>query len=315
MMEESPYALMERIVKFVRNSIFTFLKHYQYFTTTPALLMLPFSALVLLPRPLFSSYEIPISLLHDGRFSPSSSSSKFTLFLNQKFSQSFFFSVFILPFTLSSLLMAKASIIQALNHHKPSPPPPPFPSCLTLYNPLLKTHIYNVILIIFIHTAAIFLHFLTPFSSFRAFGFFQTISQTVGRLVFYALLTNVTVVCNFALVVAGMENCNGYAAIYKARTLLRKGRNSMALLLLALLTNLGLASLKALFCFRLVRPNHLVERLGLSRALEGILIAYLYSLVIVLDTIACCLLLRSCEFDFSTEHSSGFRYCDQIELV
>lgn len=182
MMEESPYALMERIVKIMRKSIFIFLKHFQYFTTTPVLLMLPFSASVLLSRPLFSSYKIPISLLHDQSFS--ASSSKFNLFLNQNFSQSFFSSILIIPLTLSSLLMAKASIIQALNHHKPSPSPPPLSTCLTLYKPLLKTHLYNLVLIISVNTAALFLHFLTSFSSFPTFGFFRTIFQTVGRLVF-----------------------------------------------------------------------------------------------------------------------------------
>lgn len=111
---------------------------------------------------------------------------------------------------------------------------------------------------------------------------------------------------NLALVVAMMETCKGHVAIYKA-CLLRKGKNSMALLLF-LPTNLGLVSIEALFRFRVIRIYQFLGEITASMALEGLLIAYLYSLLIVLDTIICCLFYKSCE-------ARGQFHRNDIELV
>ena len=316
MTEEFPYALMERAWKIMRKSISTYLNHFQYYATASVLLMLPFSATALLiSQTLFSSSQISLELYF--------SSPKFTFFpiTNTKSyfsSQTFFSSVLIMPFALSSLLLSKASIIQALkDNNNPKRPcsQTPFFSCLSLYKPLLITQLFNMILSVSIIASTSLIS--TAFSSLEAFGFFNAMLRTICGLVFYAIITNTAVLCNLSLAVAGLENCAGYKAMHKAY-LLRKGSNSIAMLL-ALPTNIGLASIEALFCLRVVRAyNHdldhgLIQRPSPSMAFEGILIAYLYSIVVVLDTIACCLFLKSCRSDSSTENPIGF--CNNFELV
>lgn len=249
----------------MRKSIFIFLKYFHYFSTIPVLLLLPFSASILISK------SFPTS-------------SKFCLFLTNSFSHSFFDSILITPFALSTFLIAKAYIIQALNHHyhHHGPSLPPFSPCLSLYKPLLQTHLCNMVLSI----AASMV--IAIFVLITASGFLHGLLQLVTRIVLYAFVTNIIVLCNLALVVAGMENCSGYRAIYRAYLLRRSGTNSMALFLLAIPTQLGLASIKALFWYRLVRAyDQLGGRSNFGMALEGLLIAYLYSIVIVLDTIAC----------------------------
>lgn len=277
----------------MRKSVSTFLKHFQYFTTTPVLLLLPFSSSVLISQPLFTS--------SDSRFSNSSKYFSQTLISSSS-------TILITAFALSSLLIAKASVIRSLNR----PKSPSFSSCLPLYKPLVLTHLFNITLCTSINITRIFLlsRIFSPSGSFR---FFNPTIQTVCGLVLYAFLANIILLCNLALVVAGMENCSGYKAIHKAY-LVRKGRNS-TVLVSAFATNLGLASVEALFRFRLVRSQHLNERpiISLSMSLEGILIAYLYSIIIVLDTIACYYFIKSCRSDSSAENPNGFS--NQIELV
>ncbi|KAF3444806.1 hypothetical protein FNV43_RR14499 [Rhamnella rubrinervis] len=246
----------------MRKSIFVFLKYFHYFSTIPVLLLLPFSASILITK------SFPTS-------------SKFGLFLTNSFSDS----ILITPLALSLFLIAKAYVIQALNHHHHhhGPSLPPFSSCLPLYKPLLQTHLCNMVLIR-ITTSMVFAIFVLITAS----GFLHGLLQLVTRIVLYAFVTNIVVLCNLGLVVAGVENCTGYRAIYKAYLVRRSGRNSAALFLLAIPTQLGLASIETLFWYRLVRAyDQLGGRLSSGLALEGLLIAYLYSIVIVLDTIAC----------------------------
>lgn len=277
---------MEKATKITRKSIFIFLKYFHYFTTTPVLLLLPFSASILISKALPTS-------------------SKIGLFLINGFSRSLIFnSILITPLALSSFLIAKASIIQALNHHHQhhhDQSLPPFSSCLSLYKPLLQTHLCNMVLSISTH---IFANFLIITAS----GFSHGLIQFVARTVLYAFVSNNVVFCNLALVVAGMENCTGYGAIYKA-WLLRRGANLMALLLLAIPTQLGLASIEALFWYRLVRAySQLAGRPSFGMALEGLLIACLYSTVIVLDTIACWCFSKAADQDVHTNTKFSYAY-------
>lgn len=297
---------MERTGKIIRLSVYTFLKDFQYFTTTPVLLMLPFSASVLLSQAVFPSSSSPSliihahfkSLFHAAGFS---ASSLLDSLINLDLSQTMFNYVLSLPFILSSLLIAKASIIQVLNDRQPSLPPP-FSSFILLYKPLLVTHIWNLIINMTINMAA--------FNTIKAFEFYSNnpIFLLVARTVFYTILTNIVVVCNLALVVTGMEECTGYLAIHKA-LLLRRGTNSMALLL-ALPLSFGLAAIEALFRYRIVRAYRLNGRPSASMALEGLFIACLYSLLVVLDTIACCLFFKSCRSIFWTDEADGYNHVE-----
>ncbi|KAG2714200.1 hypothetical protein I3760_03G015000 [Carya illinoinensis] len=302
-MEEAPSVIMERAGKIIRLSIHTFLKEFQYFTTTPVLLMLPFSASVLLSLAVFpSSSSPPFSIIH-AHFKSLLHAAGFSLswllvsLFNLNLSLIICYYLLCLPLILSSFVIGKASIIQALNGHRRSLPLP-FSSFRSLYKPLLITHLCNLILNITINVAAM--------NTIRTFVFLfnNPIFLMVTRTVFYIILANMMVVGNLALVVAGMENCIGIWAIRKA-LLLRRGTNSMALLL-ALPLNCGLAATEALFRFRVVRAYHLYERLTASMALEGLFVAYLYSLLLVLETIACCLFFKSCTSIFWTDEIDGY---------
>lgn len=299
-----------RATKIVRRSIFIFLKDYQFFTNIPVLLMLPFSVFVLLLQAFSSSSTSPLFVIHALGFSPS-----LQLFLLSDFgvSYSIFSSVFSLPFTLSSLVMAKGYIIQALNQHK-MVLPPSFSSLVSIYRSLFLTQVCNSVIIFTANAVA----FSVLFMGFNSLESFDSSSKNplilfVARSFSYSFLANTMVLCNFALVVTGMENCSGYLAVFKACSLLRRCGNSRALLM-ALPANLGAAAVGALFHYRIVRAYHLSGRPGcIYMALEGLLIAYLYSLLIVLDTIVSCLFFKSCKPTFQMDQIGGCHY--QIELV
>jgi hypothetical protein len=304
-MEEAPSVVMERAGKIIRLSIYTFLKNFHYFTTTAVLLMLPFSASVLLSQALFPSFSPPSSIIHahfKSLFHAAGfpSSWLFVSLLDMNLSQTIFGYFLSLPFILSSLIIAKASIIQALSDHNHNHKPP-FISFMLLYKPLLITHLCNLILNMTINMAA--------FNTIRASVFFSNnpIFLLVISTVFYSILANMVVVCNLALVVAGMGSCNGYLAIHKA-LLLRRGTNSTALLL-SLPLSCGLAAIEALFRYRVVRAYHHPHgRPAAFMALEGLLVGYLYSLLVVLDTIACCLFFKSCRSNFWIDEEDQDRH-------
>ncbi|XP_020227682.1 uncharacterized protein LOC109808909 [Cajanus cajan] len=290
---------MEVSCKILRRSTHSFLQNYHYFTSTPAFLAFPFSASILLsqafvpsPSSLLPQIYNRLRTLFDAAGFPSS---KLFTILNLKVSQTITSSIFTLPFTLTFLLIAKASIIHALNHHKPSLPPS-FNSMKSLYKPLLHTYIFNCFLILSANATAFGFMFLA-FSFIEKLGYYYSPSSLIlftsvsGAILFSVILANALVTCNMALALSGMEGHGGYLAILKACFLLR-GRTSMALFL-ALPVNVALAAIEALFQFRVVRPYHIA---GIARpcvALEGIFIAYLYSIFIILDTIVSCMFYKS----------------------
>ncbi|KAK7388911.1 hypothetical protein VNO78_23738 [Psophocarpus tetragonolobus] len=292
---------MEVSCKILRRSTHSFLQNYHYFTSTAAFLAFPFSASILLsqalvpsPSSLLPQIYSRLRTLFDAAGFPSSS--QLFSILNLKVSQTITSSIFTLPFTLTFLLIAKASVIQALNHHKPTLPPS-FKSVLVLYKPLLHTYFCNCFLILSANATSFGLLFLA-FSFFERLGYSSPsglilFMSVAGAVLFSVILANALVICNMALALSGMERHGGYLAILKACLLLR-GRTSMALFL-ALPVNVTLAAIEALFQFRVVRPYHIA---GITRpcvALEGIFIAYLYSIFIILDTIVSCMFYKSLE--------------------
>lgn len=150
-MEENPSVLMDCTGKIIRTSIHIFLKYFQYFTTIPVLLLLPFSISVLLSQTFFR-YHSPLSESTHGQFDSTFDLAGFS-FLSQIKTQAVFPFVFSLPFALSSFIIAKASIIQALNLHKPSLQAPFF-SFISVYKPLLLTHLCSLVMIIAINSAS-----------------------------------------------------------------------------------------------------------------------------------------------------------------
>lgn len=84
-------------------------------------------------------------------------------------------------------------------------------------------------------------------------------------------------------------------AILKSCVLIR-GRTATALSL-AVPLNLALAAIEALFQYRIVRAYYQEKTELFCLALEGMFIAYMYSVLLVLDTIASCVFYRNCKTD------------------
>ena len=284
----------------MRRSIYTFLQNYQFFTITAALLVLPFSVSILLSQAFlpFSSSLLPIihdrlqSLFYAAGFPPSS---QFFTILNLKLSQTIASSIFTLPFTISFLLIGKSCIIQALNQNKPTFPPS-FSSFISLYCPLLITYIWNSFLILSANATA-FSVILIAFNCVEGFGYlsptFLLFLSAAAAILYSIILANSFIICNLALVSSGVDRCGGHIAILKACVMIR-GRTSAALSL-ALPVNLAMAAVEALFQYRIVRAYHFYGKPRSSMAVEGLFIAYMYSLLVVLDTIVSCVFFKSCK--------------------
>ncbi|KAG5527585.1 hypothetical protein RHGRI_028485 [Rhododendron griersonianum] len=318
-MEELTYVHVGSTGKIVRRSVFTFLQYYEYFTTTPVFLILPFSASILLSQSLSASFFAPLLNTHASLRSLFSTmgfsrSSQFLSLLNIiNLSQTHFTSTFTLFFAFTSLLLGKLFIIQALIHQRPFFQVP-FSSFTSLYKPLFLTQLCNSGLIIFINVNAFSLLF-AAFNTLNSFGYTTNnpLPLIVSKAILYTILANVSVICNLALVVAGWGNCSGFAAIHKACCLLSWKRSSIIFSMI-LPINLGMLAVEGLFRYRVVRADHIIEWSGFSLAMEGVFIAYLYSLLIVLDTIASCLFFKSTKEDKQIDYAKG-RYYFQIKIV
>ncbi|XVF09017.1 hypothetical protein REPUB_Repub07fG0054200 [Reevesia pubescens] len=316
-MEDSPRIQMKKATKILRRSIYTFLQNYQYLTATAAILVFPYSASILLSQifvpsfPLLPTIHNRLRILFQAAGFPSSS--EFFTVLSFKISQTISSSIFALPFTLSFLLIAKASVIQLLNQHKPNFPLS-FSSVISLYKPLLATYICNFLLLLSANATAFSLLFFA-FNFLEGFGFssrnWLLFLSASGAVVYSIILANALIICNLALVSSGMERSGGYLAILKACVLIR-GKTSTALTL-AVPVNLVLAAIEALFHYRIVRAYHTGDITSFPMALEGILIAYIYSTFVVLDTLVSCIFFKSCKSSCFIEQESRYSY--RIEIA
>ncbi|KAK6261674.1 hypothetical protein QUC31_007490 [Theobroma cacao] len=316
-MEDSPRIQMEKASKIIRRSIYTFLQNYHFLTATAALLAFPYSASILLSQlfvpssPLLPTIHNRLRILFQAAGFPPSL--EFFTVLSFKISQTISSSIFALPFTLSFLLIAKASIIQLLNHHKPNLPPS-FSSVISLYKPLLATYICNFLLLLSANATAFSLLFFA-FNFLEGFGFtspsWLLFLSAAGAVLYSIILANALIICNLALVSSGMERSGGYMAILKACVLIR-GRTSTALTL-AVPVNLVLAAIEALFHYRVVRAFHTGDVTSFPMASEGILIAFLYSTFVVLDTVVSCMFFKSCKTGSLVEQEGRHSY--RIEIA
>ncbi|CAK7322809.1 unnamed protein product [Dovyalis caffra] len=315
--------------KIMRKSIFTFLQNYQYFTSTPALLAFPFSASVLLANLLLlsssSSSLLPVvynrlnSLFHAAGLIHPPSSELFNL-VTLKLSQTISFHILTLPFTLTFFLITKASVIQALKTNHQKPPSPNFFCIFSIFNPLLLTHVCNSLLILSANSTAFCLLFFT-FNLFHdniGFGLHLFLSAA-GAVAYSIILAHAIIICNLALVLSGMERIGGYLAILKACVVIR-GRASTALSL-TVAVNIALAGVEALFQYRIGRAYH--HHKGESETpssnlliiSEGMLIVYLYSILVVLDTIVSCIFFKSCKPTYSTCIDQQSKYTYRINEI
>ncbi|KAI8543294.1 hypothetical protein RHMOL_Rhmol08G0205400 [Rhododendron molle] len=306
-MEQNPSTFpMERSCKILRRSIHHFLKNYHYFTTASLLLAFPFSAALLISQSLLPSSPLLFtfhnhlnSLFEAAGFPPSSQ--LFTI-LNHYISQTITSSILVLPFTLSFFLISKASIIHDF-HHDDQQQKPSFSSFLSIYNSILSTQICNSFLMLSANATCFSLLFVA-FSCLEASGYSSTacllVLSAAGAILYSIILGNTFVVCNLALVASGMDKSGGLLAIPKACVLIR-GRTATAVAL-AIPVNMALAAVEAMFQYRVVRAFHTATS---STALEGILIAYMYSIIVVIDTIVNCEFFKSCKRGFRMDEEGS----------
>ncbi|OWM64556.1 uncharacterized protein LOC116207785 [Punica granatum] len=271
---------MERAKKIIRRAIFTFLKNYQYFTSsTPIfLLLIPFSVSSLFYRALLIRSPGPLDLLDR----PSS----------------IFLVVSCFSFSVVFLVKAKSSILQAVDPFKP------FPSPSSLHKPLLEIQSFNLLLLCFLSASCCLLKSLVANPNHALF-------TILFGTIYYTIYTNMTVVFNLALVISETRNLPAYVAIREA--FLLRVQDSSTTLILALASSMISAAIESLFRCRVVRalgPKD-SRRAVLSVSLEGLLIAYLYSIIIVLDTTACFLFIS----DYGSEpKTSSSASSDEAEI-
>ncbi|KAL1553461.1 hypothetical protein AAHA92_14134 [Salvia divinorum] len=303
----------------IRRSIFTFLKNYQHLTSTPTLLLLPFAVSALLAPALVSSSRL-LPLVHSRLTSLFLAagvppSSPLLNLLSLKLSQTILALLFLSPFLYSSLLLAKAAVIRSLHHNNNNN---------TLFKPLLITQLCNTLIILAANATSFFLIAIF-FNCLDVLGLSSPSSSillsAVGVMLYSFILAHVYIICNLALVSSAMEKHSGFMAIIKA-WLVIKGRSATALSL-ALPINLGLAAIEALFQYRVVRGYNR----GLNQSailVEGMLIAYLYGLTLILDTVVGCLFWTSCkrdhhidqEFSYIIEiHVNGEELCAKTKVL
>lgn len=315
-MEENTSIPMENTAKIMRKSIHIFLRNYQYFTATAALMAFPFSATVLLSQIVVPSSSLLFSIQNRlssvfiaAGFPPSS---EFFTVLNLKLSQTISTSIFTLPFTFTSLLIAKASIIQLLDQQKQNYPVS-FLSLISIFNPIFLTQLCNSFLIISANATA-FSILLVAFNCFEGLGYsspgFILFISALGAVIYSIILANAFVFSNLALISSGMERNGGFLAILKACVLMR-GRTSTALSL-AVPLNLAMALIEGLFQYRVIRAYHRSGNLSSLMVLEGLFIAYMYSIVIVVDTIVSCVFFKRCYLRSGMDYELG-RCSYQIE--
>ncbi|KAI3736834.1 hypothetical protein L2E82_26821 [Cichorium intybus] len=284
-------------IKIIRRSIHTFLQSYNYFTIS-SLLALPFSLSVLLSSSLSPDF---ISLQHTIHFRLRSLfeaagipvSSQFFITFNLKLSQTITSAILLLPFTFSFLLITKTSVIQSLNTHNKNPSS----NFSRIYNSILQTQLWNSFLIMSANATSFWVLFI-------AFNCLEKILSSstsillfsmVGGIAYSVVIANTMIICNMALVLSGMETRGGFISILKACVMIK--RRIPTALSLSLYINITLAGIEALFQFRVASAyaNSRTSNPSPLMVLEGFLIAYLYSVIITLDTITGCIFYKSCK--------------------
>ncbi|CAA6657441.1 unnamed protein product [Spirodela intermedia] len=284
---------MEETRRILRRAIYAFLRGYQSFTSIAVLLVSPVSAAVLFSQAMAPSSSRMMGTIQarlDALFAAAGlpATSDLFSFLNLKFSQTIVSFVLTLPFVLTFLVLAKASVIQL-------------------------THLCSAFVAISANAAAFSLLFLA-FNTADALGLTSDrlilCLSIAGAIVYSVLLANSLVACNLAIIVSGVENCGGFLPILKACALLRS--RAATALSLALPTSLFLAAAEALFHIRVIKPYRAANRLTPSLIGEGTLIIYIYSLLLVLDIIVSCMFFKSCKLasesdcELGCSYSSGF---------
>lgn len=271
--------------RIMRKSIFTFLQNFHHLSSAPSLLLLPFAASALVSPPLLASSRY-FPLVH-GRLRTlfiaagiPPESELFTI-LNLKLSQTILSFIFSLPFSLSFLLLAKAAVVALLRRRKHTPL-----SLIATFNRLFHTQICSSFLILSAN-ATCFSLLAVAFNCSDVLGLtspnFRLLLSATGAVAYSIILANAYVVSTLALIIAAVDPCSGSAAILHACVSIR-GRASAALSL-AVPMNMAMAAVEALFQYRILAAYRRSAAVTPAMVLEGTLVAYIYAMVLVLDTV------------------------------
>ncbi|XP_051115835.1 uncharacterized protein LOC127241002 [Andrographis paniculata] len=311
----------------IRTSIFTLLKNFQFFSSSPSLVAVPFALAALLAPSLAPSSRL-FSLIHAHVTSLTLSagvsrySSQLSVALDYKLTQIILSSLLVSPFALSFLVVSKSIVIRALQFSRPSRKNSPI-SWIVELKPLLITHLCNSLLVVSIH--AVFFYFsVASFEFFRILGF-----SSIGARVFLGLglavayvvvIANLHVVCGISLVISATERRGGFGGIVEAFVLTRQWMATA--LSLSVATNTALVAIEALFEYRVVRGYQHGTGPDPWMNLEAILVAYLYAVLVVLDTVVGYVFLKRCKEEYNNRHddlcscscSCSFSYSFLIEI-
>ncbi|KAG8048771.1 hypothetical protein GUJ93_ZPchr0009g1003 [Zizania palustris] len=311
---------MGSATRIVRMALHAFFSNYHPAASAAALLALPFSAAALVSRSPALLAQRPVILpalsrrlrrvLVAAGFPPAS---QLLFLLNHRLSQSIFSFLATLPFSLSFLLLAKAYVVratQARGRGRGRSAAPAASGPLRLrgcYPAMATTQLANFAALLFAH-AAVFAALLAAFSGAEALrlgseGRAMLALSAAGVIVYSVALANATAVCNLATVVAAAEGRSGCHAVLKAVLLVRG--DAATAVAVALPASLATAAVEGLFQIRITRPYMLNGKMSSAMVCEGFLIAYIHSMICVLDTVITCMVYQTCK----ASHS-----CDLLEL-
>ncbi|KAF7057584.1 hypothetical protein CFC21_064823 [Triticum aestivum] len=296
---------MGSATKIMRAALHAFFSHYHPAASAAALLALPFSAATLLSRSPAASLLPPLSLrlrrvLVAAGFPPAS---QLLFLLNHKLSQSVFSFLATLPFSLSFLLLAKACAVRAM---QPPPPPPrkqrrhelsALPASCGRYPAMARTQLANFAALL-LANAAVFAALLAAFNAAEALrlgsdGRAVLALSAAGVIVYSVALANAAAVCNLATVVAAAEGRGGCHAVLKALLLVRG--DAATAVAVALPASLATTAVEGLFQLRVMKLYMIDGRISSAMVCEGLLIAYIHSMICVLDTVITFMVYQTCK--------------------
>ncbi|KAL1541648.1 hypothetical protein AAHA92_25845 [Salvia divinorum] len=311
--------------RIMRKSIFTFLQNFHHLSAAPALLLLPFAASTLLSPPLVASSRL-FPLLH-GRlrslFLAAGIPPQSELFaiLNLKLAQTILSFAFSLPFSLSFLLLAKAAVVKRL-HRNNNNKPYSLLSLIATLNRLVTTQICSSLLILSTN-ATCFCLLAAAFNCSDVLSLssprFRLLLSATGAICYSIALANAYIVCGLALIIAAADDSaggGGLSPILEACVVIR-GRTSAALSL-AVPMNVALAAVEALFQYRVFNAYSHEAAVTAPMVMEAALVAYIYAVVLILDTIVGYVFLKSCreeQQDFCPQRIEFIKQVKALESV
>ncbi|KAG0520963.1 hypothetical protein BDA96_08G120100 [Sorghum bicolor] len=323
--------------KMIRTALHAFFRHYHPASSAASLLALPFSAAALLSRShpalLAPSHLLSRRLrrvLVAAGFPPAS---QLLFLLSHRLSQRACAFLAALPFSLSFLLLAKACAVHfcCCSPHGQQRRRKDSTSAAAVlrssYPAMAWTQLVNGLALL-LANAAVFAALLAAFNAAEALHLLgvggapphgsgsRPTSGTsspdsgsgsravlalsaAGVIVYSVALANASAVCNLATVVAAAEGRGGAHAMLKAILMLLRAGDAATAVAASLPASLAAAAVEALFQLRVMRPYTATGKVTVGMLCEGLLVAYIHSMICVLDTVVTSMVYQSCKASHS----------------